>query len=266
MRIGITECFKEDSFGKYIVWVHAVDPGVELVRLSWTEKNAGRMSELDGLLLTGGGDVHPRFYQADASADGLSGVDDRRDEFEFDVIERALQAGKPVLGVCRGMQVMNVYLGGTLVRDLESAGYRNHRSTPGQQMIHSISIVPHSMLHALAGATTADVVSSHHQAVDEPGRGLVRTAVSDDGVAEAAEWAMKDGAPFLLLVQWHPERSPEHPLSGTIARQFLREVRITHEQYANTKHGIRKGSGPLWQKHRSTSTSSVAAKPMGRRK
>ncbi len=236
MRIGVTDCFNEDKYQQYVDWTHATDAGVEIVRLAWTEQNADAVGSLDGLVLTGGGDVHPRFSGMDGSLDGLAGVDERRDEFELDVIDRALTAERPVLGVCRGMQIMNVALGGTLVRDLEAAGYRNHRSVPEQKTEHGISVIPHTLLQTLAGVPVVRVNSSHHQAVDELGRGLMRAAVSEEGVTEAAEWALKDRMPFLLLVQWHPERTPDHPLSRNIVSLFLREVQMTHEQHTDTTY------------------------------
>ncbi len=236
MRIGVTDCSNEDKYQQYVDWLRAAEPGVEIVKLAWTGQNADIAGTLDGLVLTGGGDVHPRLYGADGTLEGLGGVDERRDEFELDLIDRVLTTERPILGVCRGMQIMNVALGGTLVRDLEAAGYRNHRSTAEQKTEHGISVVPHTLLHVLAGSSAVRVNSSHHQAVEELGRGLIRAAVSEEGVTEAAEWALKDRMPFLLLVQWHPERTMDHPLSQKIVTLFLREVQITHEQQSDTTH------------------------------
>jgi len=236
VRIGITDCFKEDKFQKYVEWIHGVDPSVEPVRLSWNLKNAERVDELDGVVFTGGGDVHPKYYAGNGSLEGLGGVDERRDEFEFAVTDRALESDRPILGVCRGMQMVNVYLGGTLVRDLVSAGYGDHTSAADRITQHALSVTPRMLLHALTGADAVQVNSYHHQAVEELGHGLVRAAVSPDGVAEAAEWALKDRMPFLLLVQWHPERSPETELSMKLMLMFLREVQMTHERDKSLLH------------------------------
>jgi putative glutamine amidotransferase len=131
------------------------------------------------------------------------------------------------------MQVMNVALGGTLVVDLPTDGFMEHRSRTAEPLSHPLAVVPHTLLHALAGTTGANVNSFHHQAVDVLGQGLVRSAISSDGVTEAAEWAIKDGMSFLLLVQWHPERAPGDALSQNIMKMFLREVRIVHSDYSH---------------------------------
>ena len=224
MKVGITDTLNEDKFDAYVRWMAGVDGGCDVIRLSHREGTGSLVEDLDGLLLSGGGDVHPgRFGREDALA-LCSGVDEGRDGFELDVIERALKAELPLLGVCRGMQVMNVALGGSLVPDLETDGFKVHKSPAPESLVHPLAVVPHSLVHALAGTVETEVNSFHHQAVNDLGRGLVRAAMSPDGVTEAAEWAIKDGMSFLLLVQWHPERAPGDALSQNIMKLFLREV------------------------------------------
>jgi putative glutamine amidotransferase len=227
MKIGITDTLSGDKFEQYVAWIRSAQDDAEIVRLSHVEENAAVAGSLDGLVLSGGGDIHPRWHNRADLLPLTNGVDERRDEFEFDVIDRALDADRPILGVCRGMQVMNVALGGSLITDLATDGYREHRGPGPSPMTHPLAIVPHTMVHALAGAAEATVNSFHHQAADALGSGLIRSAVSADGVTEAAEWAMKDSMPFLLLVQWHPERAAAEPLSQNIVKLFLREV---HQQ------------------------------------
>jgi putative glutamine amidotransferase len=229
MRIGITDTLKEDKYEQYVRWIRSVDGSVDIQKLSYELDNAGEMEELDGLLLSGGGDVHPRFYGKEIQFDKTNGVNEQRDEFEFAAIERALETDKPILGVCRGMQIMNVYLGGSLTVDLASEGFNNHTSPVDDRgTMHGISIMPHSMLHALTGTTEMEVNTFHHQAVENLGKGLMCSAISQDNVVEAGEWVMKDNMPFLMLVQWHPERLRETFFSQKIARLFLREVHQYH--------------------------------------
>jgi len=231
MRIGVTDCLKEDKYNLYVQWVRGIEPDLDIVRLSSVESNAPEVARLDGLMLTGGGDVGPRFYGGAEPSPLVKDVNEQRDEFEFRVIESALENEVPILGVCRGMQVMNVHLGGSLYLDLQTAGFENHSSGLSAPSEHPISIRPHSMLHAIAGSTEAVVNSYHHQAVERLGKGLVETARTRDGVLEAAEWALKDEAPFLMLVQWHPERQQDSELSTHLAQLFLREVhRKRHNQ------------------------------------
>jgi len=224
MRIGITETFTEDKFDQYADWLHQIDSHIEVLRLSHQLSNEDQVMMLDGLLLTGGGDVHPRYYNCLGAIGQVRGVDEKRDEFEFEVIERALKSDMPILGVCRGLQVMNVYLGGSLVPDLVSEGHAAHTNNSDEPVFHQISIDRNSMMHVLSGVDGTMVNSFHHQGVNQPGKGLMPSAVSPDGVVEAMEWVIKDNMPFLMLVQWHPERITEEFLSQKIARMFLREV------------------------------------------
>ena len=224
MRLGVTDCGREDKLDQYVEWIHSVDKSVEVVKFSHKAKGSARVSDLDGMLLTGGGDVHPKFYGMEQQASRTSDVNEQRDLFEFEIIEQALSSDLPLLGVCRGMQVVNVSLGGSLFTDLVSEGYGSHESPKGKERRHRISIAPHSLLRVLAERTEQDVNSYHHQAVQKLGQGLVPSAVSEDGVVEAAEWAIKDGMPFLMLVQWHPERSLKEVVSQNLATLFLREI------------------------------------------
>ena len=161
----------------------------------------------DALLLCGGGDIAPeRFGQENQ---GSMPPDLRRDAAEFALLSSFLQADKPVLGICRGLQVLNVALGGTLRQDLGPL-VPFHAQDPEEEKdkIHPIQAKPHSLLYHWYGAIFP-VNSSHHQAVDRPGDGLMITARSESGVAEGAELP---GRPVLGL-QFHPER-----MTGSCAR------------------------------------------------
>jgi putative glutamine amidotransferase len=235
MRIGITDTLKEDKYEQYVRWIHSIDRFVDIQKLSHEINNANEIENLDGLLLSGGGDVHPRYYGKENQLGKTNGVNEQRDEFEFTVIERALDVDIPILGVCRGMQLMNVYLGGSLTVDLASEGFKDHTSPADNRgMTHGISVMPHSMLYALTGTTEREVNTFHHQAVEKLGKGLMCSAISPDNVMEAGEWVMKDSMPFLMLVQWHPERSRETFFSQKLATLFLREV----HQYQSNKRTI----------------------------
>jgi putative glutamine amidotransferase len=156
------------------------------------------LSVLDGLVLIGGDDIPPEAYgeQADKTVKPLTR---ERYEFERKLIARWLASGKPVLGVCLGMQFTNVVSGGSLIQDIPSevgAKVDHHKG------YHRVQIEPGSNLANLLGATDASVLSSHHQAVDGLGEGLKPVAHSEDGIVEALE--RTDGG-FGLFVQWHPE-------------------------------------------------------------
>jgi putative glutamine amidotransferase len=152
-----------------------------------------------GLLVTGGGDVSPRFYGGDEHAT-LMELDPDRDEIELAVVRDATDRGQPVLGICRGHQALAVALGGSLVADVVSAGWENHWFEAEQhEPVHALTVETGS-LAAMAAAGAVEVNSIHHQAVADPGPALRASAWSPDGVIEAVE---ADG---VLGLQWHPER------------------------------------------------------------
>ncbi len=227
MRIGITDTFDGDIYSNYVEWFRLVDSSIEYVKLSHQLTKAEELKTLDGIVLSGGGDVDPRYYHQVDLTHLAKGVMPERDAFEFDLIDHALDMNMPLLGICRGIQVMNVFLGGSLILDLEASRFDKHQKSEEEPINHPIGILrSNSLLHALTQTNEVIVNSFHHQAIDRLGRGLMITAQSHDGVVEAAEWAIKDSMPFLLLVQWHPERIPNDELSQKIARMFLRECRL----------------------------------------
>jgi putative glutamine amidotransferase len=134
-----------------------------------------------------------------------------------------------VLGICRGAQLYNVAMGGTLIPDLETAGYASHKNGDAAEGSHGVTLEPGSLLHTTVGCTSGQVNTYHHQAADKVGRGLRVAARSDDGVIEALEWEQPEGRPFLLLVQWHPERlSDVHsPFAKILMERFGTEIKTT---------------------------------------
>jgi putative glutamine amidotransferase len=159
------------------------------------------VDRLDGLMLTGGADVDPARYGAAPDA-CLGPVKPDRDESEFGLFTLARAAGLPILAVCRGLQVANIALGGTLIQHLPDVlGHADHSGTPGGFHPNRVSTVAGSRVAAIAGLEVK-VNCHHHQAIDVLAAGLVATAHAADGTIEAAEAV--DGT-FLLGVQWHPE-------------------------------------------------------------
>jgi len=173
--------------------------------LSLDEAAATALEGTDGLLLTGGDDVDPSLY-GEAPHPTYDVTEAGRDAFEIDLVRRALAADLPVLAICRGLQVLNVALGGTLIQDIPSEpGTRLQHDTEGPPatLAHTVEVKPGSCLAALVGPDATRAVNSrHHQAVRVLGQGLVVTATSPDGVIEAAE---VPSARFCVGVQWHPE-------------------------------------------------------------
>jgi len=227
MRIGVTNPMdKASDFDRYMDWLRLSAAGAQLVPFTVGAVSPDEVGGVDGLVLSGGGDVHPELYGRPQDAARARGVNIDRDRFELELVRLSLERGCPLLGICRGAQLVNVALAGTLVVDLESAGYSNHRRPEAGDRRHAVQITPGSVLREIAGAESGEINSSHHQAVQSPGRGLQVTARSDDGVVEALEWAERDGRPFLLLVQWHPERmEAASRLSSGVRERFVAEVK-----------------------------------------
>lgn len=180
------------------------------------EALATLLRQVDGLLLTGGEDFHPLLYGEEPLRQ-LGDVNTHRDVYDLMVLHIALQLKLPILGICRGEQLCNIGLGGTLYQDLpaQKAGVGMHRqSIPAAVGSHSITIEPDSYLHRILGREQAVVNSFHHQAVKELAPGLKVSARSADGVVEAIE-----GFPTynLLALQFHPE----HLVNGDDAESFM---------------------------------------------
>lgn len=168
------------------------------------------VARLDGLVFAGGADLDPAMY-GDAPDPSTIGVRPDRDAGELPLLQAALRADLPVLGICRGMQVMNVALGGTLIQHLpDVVGHEGHSPDAGGYGAHEVSVAPGSRLASILNRTDLTdhlpvvVPTHHHQAVDQLGDGLAATAWATDGTIEAAEL---DPArhPFAVAVQWHPE-------------------------------------------------------------
>lgn len=164
------------------------------------------MERLDGLLLSGGGDIHPSYYGQAPEAQ-LGRVDEDRDIAELGITRMAVGGGLPLLGICRGQQTLNVALGGTLYQDIPThiPDALKHAYVPGRPMgqrAHTVTLEADSRLAQILGGTTLEVNSAHHQAVHAPGDGVRIVGHASDGVVEAIEFP---DHPFCLSVQWHPE-------------------------------------------------------------
>jgi len=187
------------------------------------------LSEFDGLFISGGGDIHPDFFGGQMHP-SLSGIDRERDQFELALCRQAVAMDKPLLGICRGQQVLNVAMGGNLVEDipsmLTSAG--QHQWWPNYQrsrLSHSVRVEKDSLLAQVMGGTEFEVNSLHHQSVKDLGEGLKVTATASDGVIEALEMPDKR---FVVSVQWHPEWLPDSAPMCQIFKAFVEASGSAH--------------------------------------
>jgi putative glutamine amidotransferase len=202
--IGVTRCSRLDD---YLSSVERAGGRARVLEISESPRRL--LGEIDGLPLTGGGDIDPVFY-ADERHPMVEDAEPGRDEFEIDLARRAMAADLPLLAICRGAQVLNVAAGGTLVQDIPSAVQSTLPHSlvePTSAEAHAVHVTPGSRLEKALGisvdrAHTCRVNSRHHQSVGRVGSGLVASAKAPDGVVEAIE---KQDAGFCVGVQWHPE-------------------------------------------------------------
>jgi putative glutamine amidotransferase len=179
-------------------------PGIEVV-----------IGRLDGLIISGGPDVDPSRY-GEPAGPHTTVIRPDRDAAETALVMTAIAAGLPVLGICRGLQVINVALGGSLTQHLpDVVGHHGHSPTPGQMGEHEVRIEPGSKLAAILRTERAAVPTHHHQGVDRLAPGLTPLAWADDGIVEAFDFAAP-GHGFALAVQWHPEAGTAPGLFGAL--------------------------------------------------
>jgi putative glutamine amidotransferase len=168
------------------------------------------VDRIDGFLFTGGGDVNPSAYGKDMHT-SIRGVDDARDELEFGLVKHIIAKKKPLLGICRGFQLTNIALGGSLYTHLadQYPGALSHARYPGlprNLIAHTVDVESGSRVGEILGTTSIGVNSLHHQGIDRLGEGLKPVAHAPDHLIEG--WELEDH-PFAIGVQWHPEAMPE---------------------------------------------------------
>lgn len=183
------------------------------------------LSMCRGLLVPGGLDVDPRLYQEDPSP-LLGTIDEQTDRFWIHAVQTAMRSGMPVLGICRGLQLVNVALGGTLYQDLSMKNPDHMLHTQRQNrdyLMHQVAIEPDSRLADLLKTTALYTNTMHHQCVKDPGDGLRITARTRDGIPEAMENA--DGS--VMLVQWHPEElCASEPRMQALFRDLVKRAQV----------------------------------------
>ena len=232
IRIGITSDFeiitdkRGQQIGRYVLqqaYCNAVAQAGGLpIMLPYLppERAAEYLANLEGLVISGGDfDVPPAFYNETPRA-GMGGTWEHRSTFERALLQGALQADKPILGVCGGMQLLNVVCGGSLFQDLRERPNTGVHQQPHDKRLplHSVTVAADSRLASLTKSAALEVNSTHHQVLNRLGTGLSAVAVAPDGVVEAIELS---GKRFAIGVQWHPE-AMSAPVQQEIYNGFVR--------------------------------------------
>ncbi|MBM3441583.1 MAG: aldehyde dehydrogenase family protein [Bacteroidetes bacterium] len=229
-RIGIT--FSRTNYAYYPAWFNekSLEEDFEVVELSFLQPNIHLLHRCDALVLSGGVDMQPACYGGLERYPNMpEAFEPERDAFEAQAYAYAKSRSLPVLGICRGMQLVNILEGGSMLPDLGPAGNALHRKASETDKRHLVQLLPGSLLQEACGCIEGVVNSAHHQAIDpvRVGHGLRVTAWSEDGIPEALEAEDGSQKPFLLCVQWHPERmadKQENPLSYRVRQRFLESV------------------------------------------
>ncbi len=208
--VGVTiarDSLRNASYRLHRDYVRSIERagGLPLVLVPGRPSDAPELlARVDALLLSGGTDVDPALYQAEAHP-RLGAVVRERDDFELALVREALERDLPLLAICRGHQVLNVALGGTLVQDIPTqrpaAGPHDKRGR-AERRVHAVELQEGTRLRALLGQAVVHVNSFHHQAIERLGAGLRVSALAPDGVIEGVELPARG---FALGVQWHPE-------------------------------------------------------------
>jgi putative glutamine amidotransferase len=227
IKIGLTDTGTEWKHENYVRWIIGLWSGdaVKVIRLSAALGNLNEAAACDGLVLSGGIDIDPSLYggEGEYKRSPAGGGERERVLFEQAVLRMAWEREMPVLGVCRGLQLINITLGGNLVQDLGIAGDGVHEANAGTDKQHGVRVEVGSLLAAVVGHSSGEVNSAHHQAVDRLGRGLRINCRAEDGTIEGIEWSAPTGRPFLLAVQWHPERMLKNGFDDEFLYQAIRD-------------------------------------------
>jgi putative glutamine amidotransferase len=240
--IGVTTMRRQNEYGRQLVsvaeaYVAALTQAGICPVLIPNQLPESAVDELlvrlDGILFTGGGDIAADFYQEEQHPK-IGGVERDRDQLELHLLKRVVEEGLPFMGICRGLQLVNVGLGGSLFADIteQVPGATKHDYYPDWErdyLAHSIQVQTDSRLHSILGAKTIEVNSLHHQAIRQVAPDLVPTAYAPDGIVEAVELRQH---PFGLAVQWHPEWLTAHRQMRDLFSAFAEAASIQKQPAA----------------------------------
>ena len=158
--------------------------------------------QIDALVLSGGGDINPKHYGEAINGTREHEILDMRDDTEFQLLKQAVEAHIPIMGICRGMQMINIYFGGNMHQDINGMGKTIHSANGSGYSRHPVNLIPGTLIHEIIGKDRIEVMSSHHQAVNELGKELQISGMAEDEIVEAIE---STNSMFIIGVQWHPE-------------------------------------------------------------
>ncbi len=217
MKIGLT--LSEANYSNYPVWLKGQED-IDIIELSFEKYNTDDVAICDGIVFTGGVDIMPENPDYKNAPLYFNSI---RDKFESEVLKLAIEHKKPILGICRGLQLINTFLGGDLNLDLDEKNLIHKRDT--EDKMHQVFVDKNSVLFEIVGEEMGEVNSAHHQSINQLAKGLIISATSADGEIEAVELGHLSEQ-FLIAVQWHPERmiNQNSPFTKNIREAFLKRI------------------------------------------
>jgi putative glutamine amidotransferase len=227
LKIGIS--YTDWRFDEYVSWLKTDSTKVEVIVLSYEMNNIQDLERCDRLILSGGKDVNPEIYVKADQINLCGKLLPKRDDFEIKLINTALEKKIPILGICRGHQIVNVspIFGGSLhcdIPSIQNSKCLEHSNELPLIARHEIEIEKDTLMFEIMGSEKIDVNSFHHQSVDKVGKGLRVSSHAPDGIVESLEWVDKEKQPKLILVQWHPERLVEEKSSKLLLDYFYNKI------------------------------------------
>lgn len=234
IKVALSKGKGSEHYDNYANWLNGINPDIEYIDLYHLERAEALkiLKDCSGLVLTGGPDIHPDRYGKGYDTARCE-IDLKRDTLEFELIKLAKELKIPILAICRGEQILNVAYGGSLIVDIPTDfdTLVQHQCEDASNCFHQVMIVKNSLLSDLTRLEFGEVNSNHHQGVHKLADIFIASAFSQDGLIEAYELKDKKNKPFLLAVQWHPERlDKSNKLSSAIGEKFLMEVKNHYEK------------------------------------
>jgi putative glutamine amidotransferase len=228
LTIAVSKGAGSESYDNYCEWIKSFDSEAECIDLYFIDRNEAMeiIEEADGLILSGGPDVHPGRY-GEGQDTARCSIDLERDTLEFALIEYAMEKEIPILGICRGQQILNVAMRGSLIVDIpeDTDSKVIHQDKDNPNVMHNVKVFENSRLYAMSAVSNYMVNSNHHQGIGELAPVFKSAAASDDGLIEAYEY-QKNDMPYLIAVAWHPERLPrKHPLAYSVGWSFIQAAK-----------------------------------------
>lgn len=234
LYIALSKASGNNNYLKYVKWLKSFDKSIVIIDMikKKPQEAVTALEKCSALLLTGGPDVDPPRY-GKAKDSSRCELDRHRDTLEFALIKKAMQLNLPILGICRGEQILNIAMGGSLIIDIptDHDTLVRHQSKEKDHIKHYVSLVPGTFLYQVCHVIGDTIISNHHQAVDKLADCFKVSAWAKDSIIEAFEWKYPNKQ-FLLAVQWHPEKlEPYNDLSIPIAKYFISEARKYKASY-----------------------------------